>query len=80
VPCLNVKYESLSIDTCGKRSTRNQHGVSLEGRYDDGIAIIVHGPDLRPSAGSIDKTNERSVTRLIKLEGANFWLESDLRP
>ena len=80
MPSVNVSYELVSINTLAKRSARNQHGVSLSGRYDDGIAIIVHGPDLRPSAGSLDATDGRLVTRFVKLKGANLWLISDLWP
>lgn len=80
MPSLNVSYELLAINTLAKRSERNQHGASLSGRYDDGIAIIVHGPDLRPSAGSVDAANGSLVTRFIKLKRANLWLISDLWP
>lgn len=80
VPRLDVGHKSLSINSFAKRSARNDHCASATSGYNKGIAVIVDGFNLEPSAGSTEAADGRPEPRLIKLKSANLRLIPSLRP
>jgi hypothetical protein len=80
VPRLNVRNEPLSINSFVKRPLWDEHCASVAGGYNDSIVFIPDGPNLEPSAASLEVTDGCPIPELINLKGAHLRLKADLRP